>query len=55
MPELQSANQVKYLEDMMALNLSDQEAISIFREEIITSLNDTWRKIDNFFHNMKRR
>jgi phosphatidylinositol-4,5-bisphosphate 3-kinase len=55
MPELQTPGDVKYLQDQLALNLSDQEATTKFRQEIIMALSDTWRQIDNFFHNIKRK
>ncbi|CAD8067468.1 unnamed protein product [Paramecium primaurelia] len=55
MPELQQASNVKYIEDQLALNISDQEATAKFKQEIIISLNDTWRQIDNWFHYIKRR
>ncbi|CAD8088033.1 unnamed protein product [Paramecium primaurelia] len=54
MPELQQASNVKYIEDQLALNISDQEATAKFKQEIIISLNDTWRQIDNWFHYIRR-
>ncbi|CAD8067341.1 unnamed protein product [Paramecium primaurelia] len=54
-PELQNAEDVRYLQDRLALNLSEQEAIMKFRQEIITSINDKWRRVDNFFHTLKRK
>ena len=55
MPELENANDVKYLQDQLALNISDQEATALFRSSIKNSLNDQWRNIDNFIHNLKRK
>lgn len=55
MPELQFPTDVKYLEVKLAMDISDQEATAKFRQEIASSLNDTWRRLDNLFHNMKRK
>ncbi|CAK95176.1 unnamed protein product (macronuclear) [Paramecium tetraurelia] len=55
MPELQQASNVKYIEDQLALNLSDQEATAKFKQEIVNSLNDTWRQVDNWYHYMRRK
>ena len=55
MPELSNLNDIDYLTNMLSMNLSDQEADIKFKQEIINSLDSTWRRIDNLIHNIKRK
>lgn len=54
MPELSDESDIEYLKMRLSLDLSEQEATNKFKREIYDSLNTTMRKIDNFFHNIKR-
>ena len=42
---------IKYLIDSLLLNMSDEEASAEFKRYIDKSLNRTYRKLDNVFHN----
>jgi len=55
MPELQEYADIEYLKNRLSLELSEQEANILFVNEIHNSLDDTFRKIDNFFHALKRK
>lgn len=54
MPELTSFSDIEYLKNQLALNLSELEATNKFKLEIYNSLDDTFRRIDNLFHALKR-
>lgn len=54
MPELQDVADIDYMLDQLSVELGDQEANEKFKKAIQLSLNDQWRKIDNFIHNLKR-
>ncbi|KAL4497869.1 hypothetical protein ABPG72_000624 [Tetrahymena utriculariae] len=51
-PELQSAKNIEYLKNKLALQLSEQEATNKFKKEIHFSLNSRFRKLDNLIHNL---
>lgn len=53
MPELKNKEEIKYLRDQLSLKLTEMEADSKFTMEIQNSLNNTFRRIDNFLHNFK--
>lgn len=53
LPELKK-KRISYLLKHLALECSEQEAGEKFKIELNNSLNNTWRSIDNFFHNIKR-
>jgi len=53
MPELAEADDVSYLREKLLLDLSDRDAEQAFKKEIKRSLENTSRRIDNFFHNAK--
>jgi len=55
MPELVQLSDINYLTNMLSLGLSEKEASEKFRQEIFNSLDSTWRRIDNFIHNIKRK
>ena len=51
MPELSTFEDIYYLRDMLYLKLDEIKAAELYKKEIQDSLNETWRLIDNFFHN----
>jgi len=53
MPQLTKNSQVRYLQDMLSLELSDQEAAEHFVREIKNSLATVTRQIDNQLHQWK--
>lgn len=53
MPELYQPDHIEYLKHMLSLELTDQEAKVKFLDEIKSSLDDTFRKVDNWVHNLK--
>jgi phosphatidylinositol-4,5-bisphosphate 3-kinase len=53
MPELAEADDVHYLRDMLLLDTTDKEAEKRFKVEIKKSLDNTFRRIDNWIHNAK--
>ncbi|KAL4490435.1 hypothetical protein ABPG72_002645 [Tetrahymena utriculariae] len=55
MPELQSPQDIEYLRNQLSINLTEQEATNKFKKEITDSLNSLFRRIDNFFHALRRR
>jgi phosphatidylinositol-4,5-bisphosphate 3-kinase len=55
MPELSKPADIQYLKNQLALDLTELEATSRFEQEILNSLNSTWRRIDNVLHNMRRK
>jgi phosphatidylinositol-4,5-bisphosphate 3-kinase len=54
MPELQNKQEIEYIRDMLSLKLTDSEADDKFNEEIDTALNNTFRRVDNLIHNLRR-
>ena len=55
MPELNELSEIGYLQKQLSLDLNDQEAAKKFKEEINSCLaSNTFRRIDNMFHNLKR-
>lgn len=54
MPELKKKSEIKYLREMLSLKLTEMEANNKFSDEITNSLNNTFRRIDNLFHNIRR-
>lgn len=54
MPELQEKSEIEYIRDMLSLKLTDSEADDKFNEEIDTALNNTFRRLDNLIHNLRR-
>ena len=55
MPELESYSDIEYLKNQLSLDLSEMEANNKFINEIHNSLDDTFRRIDNLFHALKRK
>jgi phosphatidylinositol-4,5-bisphosphate 3-kinase catalytic subunit alpha/beta/delta len=53
MPELKNKEEIKYLREMLSLKLTEMEADIKFNAEIQNALNNTFRRIDNFIHNLK--
>mmetsp|Transcript_17506 Transcript_17506/g.30852 ORF Transcript_17506/g.30852 Transcript_17506/m.30852 type:complete len:399 (-) Transcript_17506:1326-2522(-) len=53
MPELTCESDIQYLCDKLALHQTDKQAAETFKREINNSLNDTLRRVDNLFHNIK--
>jgi len=53
MPELKQATDLQYLEKQLMLDKSDQEASKIFKKEIMFSIQNNTRRIDNLAHNWK--
>jgi len=53
MPELKQAKDLEYLEKQLMLDKSDQEASKIFKKEIMFSIQNNTRRIDNLAHNWK--
>ncbi len=53
MPELQNESDIEYLVDKLQLKLNDKEAAVLMTKEIKKCLSDTYRRIDNFIHNVK--
>jgi len=49
-PELQTVEDIWYLRNAFALDLSDEEAMEEFKELIYESLNCTTTRINNWFH-----
>ncbi len=54
MPELASYTDIDYLKNQLSMDLSELEATNKFIDAIQASLSSTFRKIDNFFHAIKR-
>ena len=55
MPELQIADDVKYMRDMLALDLTNEQADEKFKAEIKNALNTVSRRFDNWLHNIKHK
>jgi len=55
MPELADYSDIEYLKNQLSLDLSELEANNKFISEIHNSLDDTFRRIDNLFHALKRK
>ena len=53
MPELKKKEEIKYLREMLSLKLTEMEADSKFSSEIKNALDNTFRRLDNFLHNIK--
>lgn len=53
MPELTKYSHIRYLQEMLSLDLSEQEAADKFVKEIKNCLATISRQIDNFLHNLK--
>ncbi|KAJ1458305.1 kinase-like domain-containing protein [Pelagophyceae sp. CCMP2097] len=53
MPELQTCDDISYLTDRLALQLSASEAANDFRAEIKNAMATTSRRIDNYIHNLR--
>jgi len=53
MPQLTKYSQIRYLQDKLSLDLSDQDAADQFVREIKNSLQTFSRQVDNFLHNIK--
>lgn len=54
MPELQNKSEIEYIRYMLSLKLTETEAIGKFNEEIENALGNTFRRIDNLIHNLRR-
>ena len=52
--ELQNKEEIVYIRDMLSLKLTETEAEGKFNTEIEMALNNTFRRIDNLIHNMRR-
>ena len=53
MPELQTEADIEYLVDKLCLHKSEAQAATQMTKEIKKCLSDTYRRIDNFIHNVK--
>jgi phosphatidylinositol-4,5-bisphosphate 3-kinase len=53
MPELSEEGDIRYLRDMLDLNITEQEATAKFKLEIKNSLATKSRRVDNMIHNIK--
>jgi len=53
MPELMVETDIAYLRDKLALELVEKKAEKLFEFEIGKSLETTFRRIDNYVHNIK--
>ncbi len=53
MPELQNEADIEYLVDKLCLHKNDDDAATLMKKEIKKCLSDTYRRIDNFIHNVK--
>ena len=53
MPELQKKENIIYLRDMLSLQMTDMEADTKFRAEILNALGSNFRRFDNFLHAIK--
>jgi phosphatidylinositol-4,5-bisphosphate 3-kinase catalytic subunit alpha/beta/delta len=54
MPELQNKEEIGYIREMLSLKLTETEACEKFNNEIQNALNNTFRRIDNLIHNIRR-
>ena len=50
MPELRSLSDIDYLAQMLQLELTNEDADSVFQKEVYNSLNTASRQVDNFIH-----
>lgn len=53
MPELTVDDDIQYLCDRLQLGLTEEKASESFKAEIDSALADTYRRVDNFIHNMR--
>ncbi|KAJ8612387.1 hypothetical protein CTAYLR_007947 [Chrysophaeum taylorii] len=53
MPELLEPDDITYMIDQLALDLSPAKAAEKFRADIKNAHRDIWRRVDNYFHNRK--
>lgn len=53
MPELMKISDIHYMREKLCLELSEKKAEKHLQQEIDKSLDSTYRRIDNFIHNMK--
>ncbi|KRX10773.1 Protein kinase-like domain [Pseudocohnilembus persalinus] len=49
-PELQNAENIEYLNMILSLELSEQQAAAKFRKELKNTLKDTFKSLDNMIH-----
>ena len=53
MPELKEEEDIMYLRNRLALQLTDEQAKDLFIKEIHGSLKDFFRLIDNLIHDIR--
>lgn len=53
MPECLMASDIEYMRNQLLLKLTSQQAGAAFENEIKKAKGDTYRRIDNWIHNMK--
>ena len=53
MPELRNESDIEYMVEKLHLRLKDEDAAILMKKEIKKCLSDTYRRIDNFIHNVK--
>lgn len=53
MPELMDREDILYLRDMLCLDLNDRQAEKRFKAALMEALEGTWRRVDNWIHNMR--
>lgn len=52
-PELSTHEDINYLVDQLALHLTEIEANNLFKKQINSALNNTFRKFDALIHDAK--
>ena len=55
MPELTLPEDVRYMRDMLSLELTDEEASEKFKAEIKNAVSTVSRRFDNWLHNIKHK
>jgi len=53
MPECLKASDIEYMRNQMLLDKTYTESRRLFENEITKARTDTFRRIDNFVHNLK--
>jgi len=53
MPELMKEEDIHYMRDKFYLNVNEKKADKKLHGEINKSLDSTYRRIDNFIHNVR--
>lgn len=53
MPELSSKEDINYLRDMLALNMTDEQVAERFRADMNEALTNKFKRFDNTMHILK--